>query len=196
MLETACRQLCAWNAAGFPDLYVSVNLSVKQFNQPDLVDRLTEIIGESGARPDEPQDRDHREQPDEGPGRGAPARWRRSRSATLGILIAIDDFGAGYSSLSYLSELPVDILKIDGSFVMNLYTQRHNPKIVNTIIALAYSLHLDVVAEGVETEAQLQYLATNDCKLFQGYYFGKPVAVPDLELRLEKKPGVDAGRKR
>ena len=174
VLETACRQLCAWNEAGFPDLHVSVNLSVKQFNQPDLVDHLTQIVRRSGARPDnlriEITESSLMKDPDE-----ARRKMEAIKKANLGIRIAIDDFGAGYSSLSYLSELPVDMLKIDGSFVMNLYTQRHNPKIVNTIIALAYSLHMDVVAEGVETEAQLQYLATNECRLFQGYYFGKPV---------------------
>ncbi len=187
VLKTACRQLAAWNAAGFPDFYVSVNLSVKQFNQSDLVERLTEIVRQSGARPEnlriEITESSLMRDPDE-----ARRKMEEIKKANPGIRIAIDDFGAGYSSLSYLSELPVDMLKIDGSFVMNLYTQRHNPKIVNTIIALANSMHMDVVAEGVETEAQLQYLADNDCKLFQGYYFSKPVPVGDLERKLEEKP--------
>ncbi len=193
VLETACRQLGAWNSAGFPNFYVSVNLSVKQFNQPDLVDRLTAIISESGARPENLRIEITESSLMKGQ-EEARLKMQEIKKRNPGILIAIDDFGAGYSSLSYLSELPVDILKIDQSFVMNLYTQRHNPKIVNTIIALAVSLHLDVVAEGVETEAQLQYLATNECKLFQGYYFGKPVAVADLEQSLAKKSVKSSGR--
>jgi PAS domain S-box-containing protein len=183
-LETACRQLQAWNAAGFPDLYVSVNLSVKQFNQPDLVERTTAIIRRSGVKSEnlriEITESSLVTDPDD-----ASEKMHAIKKENPGIKIAIDDFGAGYSSLSYLSELPVDMLKIDQSFVMNLFTQRQNPKIVSAVIALAESLHMDLVAEGVESEAQLHFLATKGCRIFQGYYFGKPMPGPDLERRLE-----------
>lgn len=183
VLRSACEQLLVWNKSGPPDFYVSVNLSVKQFGQPDLVERLTQTIKESGIDAAnlkiEITESCLMKDPDE-----TRRRMTEIKERNPGIRIAIDDFGAGYSSLSYLSELPVDTLKIDQSFVMNLYTSRHNPKIVNTILALAYSLHLDVIAEGVETEAQLHYLSTKECGLFQGYYFAKPMPANEIEDRL------------
>jgi len=102
-----------------------------------------------------------------------------------GIRIAIDDFGTGYSSLSYLSEFPVDILKIDRSFVMNLNRQT-NKKIINTIIALGHSLDLEIVAEGVETKEQLDYLAKNNCRVYQGYLFHPPLAVRAVNALLRQ----------
>ena len=106
-----------------------------------------------------------------------------------GIRIAIDDFGTGYSSLSYLSEFPVDILKIDQSFVINMY-KKGTTKIINTIITLGNSLLMDVIAEGVETKNQLEYLLSKKCKSFQGFYFGKPVSATALTemLKTYKRP--------
>ena len=184
VLRSVCRQLRLWNSGELSQFYLSVNLSAKQFNQPDMVDQLTAIIAESGVDPAnlriEVTESCLLEDPDE-----ARQRMQQIKDRNPGIRIAIDDFGAGYSSLSYLSELPVDVLKIDQSFVTNLYTSRHNPKIVNTILALALSLHLDVIAEGVETEAQLHYLATKECGLFQGFYFARPMPPEELEERLK-----------
>ena len=149
---------------------MSANLSVKQFNRNDLVDKLTTIISDAEVDP-----RNLRIEITESCLLEDPSEARRKmeeiKERNPGIRIAIDDFGAGYSSLSYLSVLPVDVVKIDQSFVTNLYTQRHNPKIVNTILALADSLHIDTIAEGVETEEQLHYLATKQCKHFRDMIF-------------------------
>jgi EAL domain-containing protein (putative c-di-GMP-specific phosphodiesterase class I) len=105
-----------------------------------------------------------------------------------GIRIAIDDFGTGYSSLSTLSDFPVDILKIDQSFVVNMDRQ-HNTKIINTIISLGKSLMMDVVAEGVESRKQLDYLVSRECRSFQGFYFGKALTAEALtQLLKSRKP--------
>jgi PAS domain S-box-containing protein len=186
VLRAVCQQLAAWNAGTLPDFYVSVNLSAKQFNQPGMVEQLTAIIRESGANPANLKLEVTESCLLEDPGE-ARRRMEQIKEENAGIRIAIDDFGAGYSSLSYLSDLPVDMLKIDQSFVANLYTSRHNPKIVNTILALAFGLHLDVIAEGVETKEQLHYLATKDCTLFQGFYFAKPMPAAELEKMIGER---------
>jgi EAL domain-containing protein (putative c-di-GMP-specific phosphodiesterase class I) len=107
------------------------------------------------------------------------------KEANQGIRFAIDDFGTGYSSLSYLSNFPADMLKIDRSFVTKL-TEKNNTKIVNAIISLAQSLELELVAEGIETEEQLNYLKERNCKTFQGYYFTKPVPAKEISNLLSE----------
>jgi EAL domain-containing protein (putative c-di-GMP-specific phosphodiesterase class I) len=106
-----------------------------------------------------------------------------------GIRIAIDDFGTGYSSLAYLSDFPFDLLKIDRHFVINL-NKGQNARIVNAILALARNLHMDVVAEGVETLDQFRYLSSQDCQTFQGYYFAKPMAAEQLSRLLSEYSGA------
>ena len=107
----------------------------------------------------------------------------------LGVRISMDDFGTGYSSLSYLSELPFYELKIDQRFVRNLFLDRKNKVIATAIIAMAQSLHLRVLAEGVENRDQLEFLCAHNCTMFQGYYFSRPVSASDLEqLLAEQKP--------
>jgi len=106
-----------------------------------------------------------------------------------GIRIAIDDFGTGYSSLAYLSDFPFDLLKIDRHFVINL-NKGQNARIVNAILALARNLHMDVVAEGVETVDQFRYLSSQDCQTFQGYYFAKPMAAEQLSRLLSEHSGA------
>jgi len=185
VLETACTDLHYWNTHGNPDLYISVNLSVKQFNQVNIVDKLCKTIEKSGINrknlkieitessivknPTESRD-----------------KIEEIKRRNKGIQIAIDDFGTGYSSLSYLSEFPVDTLKIDRSFVINLDKQK-NTKIINTIIALAHSLNMEVIAEGVETKDQLAYLTSRNCRTFQGFYFGKAVLAEKIGELLKKR---------
>ncbi|HYN20762.1 MAG TPA: EAL domain-containing protein, partial [Thermoanaerobaculia bacterium] len=101
----------------------------------------------------------------------------------LGIKIAIDDFGTGYSSLSYLTTLPIDTLKVDRSFVSGLGTDRGSAEITSAVIALAHSLNLDVVAEGVETETQLEVLRSQGCNKVQGYLFSAPIPAADCRIR-------------
>ena len=183
VFETACHQLKTWNSEGFEDLYVSINLSVKQFSQEHIVDKLSKIIARTGIKPKnlkiEITESSIMPDPTE-----ARLKMEELKKRHPGIRIAIDDFGTGYSSLSYLSDFPVDILKIDQSFVINM-SKKGNTKIINTIITLGNSLLMDVIAEGVETKAQLEYLVSKSCKSFQGFYFGKPVSASALTQMLK-----------
>jgi PAS domain S-box-containing protein len=183
VFETACHQLNTWNSEGFEDLYVSINLSVKQFSQEHIVDKLSKIIARTGIKPKnlkiEITESSIMPDPTE-----ARLKMEELKKRHPGIRIAIDDFGTGYSSLSYLSDFPVDILKIDQSFVINM-SKKGNTKIINTIITLGNSLLMDVIAEGVETKAQLEYLVSKSCKSFQGFYFGKPVSATALTQMLK-----------
>jgi len=183
VFETACHQLKTWNSEGFEDLYVSINLSVKQFSQEHIVDKLSKIIARTGIKPKnlkiEITESSIMPDPTE-----ARMKMEELKKRHPGIRIAIDDFGTGYSSLSYLSDFPVDILKIDQSFVINM-SKKGNTKIINTIITLGNSLLMDVIAEGVETKAQLEYLISKSCKSFQGFYFGKPVSASALTQMLK-----------
>jgi PAS domain S-box-containing protein len=188
VFETACRQLSVWNSDGFEDLYVSINLSVKQFSQEHIIDKLSSIIEHTKISPKnlkiEITESSIMPDPKE-----ARLKMEQLKARHPGIRIAIDDFGTGYSSLSYLSDFPVDILKIDQSFVINMY-KKGTTKIINTIITLGNSLLMDVIAEGVETKSQLEYLLSKKCKSFQGFYFGKPVSAAALTemLKTYKRP--------
>ncbi len=186
VLETACTNLHYWNAHGSPDLYVSVNLSVKQFNQINIVDKLCKTVERTGIDPKnlkiEITESSIVKNPSE-----AREKIEEIKRRNRGIRIAIDDFGTGYSSLSYLSEFPVDTLKIDQTFVINLDKQK-NTKIINTIIALAHSLNMEVIAEGVETKDQFSYLTSKKCQTFQGFYFGKAVPSEKITELLKKSP--------
>jgi diguanylate cyclase (GGDEF)-like protein/PAS domain S-box-containing protein len=172
VLEEACRQAAAWHLTSGGDLAVSVNLSVKQFSQPDLVEQVDGALRQSGLPSRllklEVTESMVMENTD-----GAIALLRRLKA--LGVHIAIDDFGTGYSSLSYLLRLPADTLKIDRSFVSGTGDAGRNVSIVRTVVSLANSLGLGVVAEGVETEEQRALLADLGCPLAQGYLFSPAV---------------------
>lgn len=179
VLRTACEQIRAWRAEGY-ELQVAVNLSARQFRQTNLAQTINQILLESGVPPEyleiEITESDVMENAE-----GAIATLDELKGK--GINISIDDFGTGYSSLSYLKRFPLDILKIDRSFVRDIPSNGDDAAIVEAIIALARSLEIKVVAEGVETESQVEFLNRSGCDFAQGYFFSPPVG-PDEVPRL------------
>jgi EAL domain-containing protein (putative c-di-GMP-specific phosphodiesterase class I) len=171
VLETACLQAVAWNAAGISPLRVAVNLSTRQFWQQDIVQTVSHALAKTGCDPSwlelEITEGIIMERPEE-------AATALKTLTGMGITIAIDDFGTGYSSLAYLKRFPIQSLKIDRSFVLDIATDPDDASIVSAVIALAHSLNLQVVAEGVEEESQLSFLRMQKCNLVQGYYFYRP----------------------
>ncbi len=179
VLEAACTQLAKWaTRPGLAGLTVAVNVSARQFRAPDFADRVLAIIAASGANPrrlkleltesllvHDFDDLIH----------------KVSRMKVSGVGFALDDFGTGYSSLAYLKRLPLDQLKIDRSFVRDVLTDPNDAAIARSIVALAHSLELCVVAEGVDTQAQRDFLASAGCDAYQGYFFSPPLPVGDFE---------------
>jgi EAL domain-containing protein (putative c-di-GMP-specific phosphodiesterase class I) len=184
VLETACAQLKAWQQeCNTSNLTLSVNVSAHQFRQADFVDQVLATIKRHAINPGllkleltesifltEIND--------------TIAAMNTLRKA--GVRFSLDDFGTGYSSLQYLKRLPLDQLKIDRSFVSDITVNSSDKTIVRTIIAMAHSLELDVIAEGVETEEQQQILLRSGCIYYQGYLFGKPVPIEQFNALLER----------
>ena len=179
VLRTACAQQKKWANQGKKLIDVSVNLSAKQFSQENFVDVVRQIIADTNANPNmivleitESLLLDSES--------NVVSKLEQLRE--MGFCISIDDFGTGYSSLSYLQKLPINELKIDRSFVKDIATELDDGTIAKTIIALAKNLKLNVIAEGVEDQPQLEFLLNQGCERIQGYYFGKPVPAEDLLL--------------
>ena len=172
VLRTACRQLRAWQSAGHDDLSVAVNLSTAGFMQPRLVSQLATLMDETGIRPErleiEVTELTLMDSIDTAAG-----VIRKLNEA--GIRISVDDFGTGYSSLNYLQRLPISSIKIDRSFTGFITSDTDIATIVRGIIAMAHATGLEVIAEGVETGAQLAFLRKLQCDQFQGYYFSEPL---------------------
>jgi diguanylate cyclase (GGDEF)-like protein/PAS domain S-box-containing protein len=179
-LGEACRRLKAWKANLPPDrdLFMSVNLSIKQFVQPKLVEDIAAMLKELDLAPTNLKLEITESVVMEDP---VAAVEMLQRMKDLGIRLAIDDFGTGYSSLSYLHRFPLDMVKIDRSFISGVSDAANGMEITRTIMPLARNLHLDVVAEGVETAEQVQELKKMDCKYAQGFYFSKPLAADEAE---------------
>jgi diguanylate cyclase (GGDEF)-like protein/PAS domain S-box-containing protein len=171
VLRTACRQLARFHAAD-PTLTMSVNLSVRQLESDDVIGHVRAALEESGVAPAALT-----LEITEGLliAEGAPMVHRLGELKALGVKLAIDDFGTGFSSLGYLQHLPVDIIKIDRSFVEGLNGHGSQMALVNTIIRLSEALRLETVAEGVETASQLAALRSMECRYAQGYYFARPL---------------------
>lgn len=176
-LHTACAQTRAWQEQGFDDLYVSVNLSSRQFRGNNLVQQVQAALaaGELDARHLVLELTESMLLTDV-----ENTIYVMQNLHTLGIRFALDDFGTGYSSLHYLKRFPIDVLKIDQSFVRDISTDPDDAAIVRAIITMAHSLGDSVIAEGVETAEQLQFLKANDCDAVQGYYLGRPVPAADF----------------
>ena len=176
VLRTACAQLAHWRAAGFPELRLSVNLSVRQFRDKNLIHTMSSALRAADIEAHCLDLEITESILVEGPG---PLDTLRELSG-LGVEFSIDDFGTGYSSLSYLKRLPIDTLKIDKSFVHDMPGDADDTAIVIAIIAMAHSLGMRVVAEGVETQEQRQFLHTQGCDAMQGYYFSKPLPPEEI----------------
>lgn len=183
VLEKAMQQNLAWQRQGLPLLPMAVNLSALQVHQHDFVSKLVSRM----ARLDYPASRLELELTEGVVMEGAtPVRRCFEQLRTLGVKISIDDFGTGYSNLGYLSRFPLDILKIDRSFVTNIHQQQDNQQIVRAIVQLARSLSLPLVAEGVETEEELAFVEDLGVEVVQGYYFSRPLPADELLQYLER----------
>jgi diguanylate cyclase (GGDEF)-like protein len=184
VLRAACKQARAWQAAGLPDIHIAVNLSTLQFKQPDFAGLVLDILKENGLDPALGTiELELTESLLMNNAAGAVETLVKLRQA--GIHFSIDDFGTGYSSLSYLKRFPISSLKIDQSFVRDLSSSSEDEAIVAAIIALGHSLGLNVIAEGVETTAQLDQLRNKGCNEMQGFLFSRPVPAADMTQLLQ-----------
>ena len=182
VLCEACRQACAWQAQGLAPISLSVNVSAIDFRQRGFVASIEQILAETGLDPTllelEITEGVLMQNVDT-----TVATLRAIKD--LGVRLAIDDFGTGYSSLSYLRRFPIDVLKIDQSFVRDLSTDSNDAALVGAIISLGRSLNLNIIAEGVETLAQLAFLKAQQCEEVQGYLFSKAVDPQTFALLLK-----------
>jgi diguanylate cyclase (GGDEF)-like protein/PAS domain S-box-containing protein len=183
VLRTACEQLKLWHALGIDVPRLAINLSAKQFRQKTLAQTVTRILDETGIAPRfvelEITESLLMEKTDE-------VIQTLRQLSDIGLGISIDDFGTGYSSLSYLKRFPIDTLKIDRSFVMDIATDPDDAAIVTAIISMAHSLQMQVIAEGVETAEQLAFLRKHGCDVYQGFYFSDPLAAAEVEAMLDR----------
>ncbi|HHJ4203731.1 TPA: EAL domain-containing protein, partial [Aeromonas veronii] len=182
--ETACKQIVSWeNNAEMNNLTIAVNVSARQFSQPNFVEEVLTILKETGANPfrlkleltesmlvEDIED----------------IIIKMTLLRDVGVSFSLDDFGTGYSSLSYLKRLPLDQLKIDQGFVKNILIDSNDAAIAKMVVALGLSLNLNVIAEGVELEAQRDYLAQLGCHTYQGYLFNCPLPLNELEKLYNK----------
>ncbi len=191
VLRTACAQAKAWQDQGLPALVMAVNLSPRQFRQGQIARQVAEVLGETGL----PAGCLELEITESLLVDGADTSVLSALEAlkALGVTLAIDDFGTGYSSLSYLKRFPIDTLKIDQSFVRGITSDPDDASLVQAIIAIARSLRLNVIAEGVETEAQLDYLRRHDCDHMQGYYFSRPLPAEQCAALVRSGSGLPCG---
>jgi diguanylate cyclase (GGDEF)-like protein/PAS domain S-box-containing protein len=184
VLERACAQIAEWSTR--PErshLSIAVNVSVRQFRHPDFVDEVMSAIAESGIEPHKLE----LELTESLLADGIEVTVAKMGSLKdMGVTLSLDDFGIGYSSLSYLKRLPLDQLKIDREFVKDILTDANDAAIARTIVGLAQSLGLGVIAEGVETHAQRLFLAQQGCHAYQGYLFCKPLPIEQLERFMDE----------
>lgn len=173
VVRAACKQIASWHRQGCTPVPVAVNISAKQFNQRGLTASIEAALRDNEVDGHlleiELTESTAMQNPDE-------AIVVLSTLKGLGVRIAIDDFGTGHSSLSYLKRLPIDVLKIDRSFIIGLPSNDNDASITKAIITMAHSLGMEVVAEGVENEEQLRFLAENGCDQGQGFLFARPVS--------------------
>ncbi|QYF92707.1 EAL domain-containing protein [Massilia sp. PAMC28688] len=184
VLGEACRQAVRWLAAGLPPMHMAVNVSARQFRKAGFASDVAASLAASGMAPalleleiTESMMMDNVEE-------AVQTLVELKRS---GVKLSIDDFGTGYSSLSSLRHFPLDFLKIDQSFVRDMLSDRNGEAIVRSIIALGHSLNFEIIAEGVETAPQLEYLRASGCDEMQGYFYSRPLAAPALEALVRER---------
>jgi len=185
--EWVLKKACEWRKQAGETLQIdhscniSVNISSKQFQCHHLAESIQQILQETGIPPQQLEleitESSLMQNIDD-------AQKTLQKIKAMGVSVAIDDFGTGYSSLAYLKTFPIDTLKIDQMFIRNICTDSANAAIANTIINLAHNLNLNVIAEGVDSEEKLQYLQTQGCHQFQGFYFSKPLLPEQLPQRI------------
>jgi diguanylate cyclase (GGDEF)-like protein len=183
VIRSACAQNKAWQRAGLPPIRIAVNLSARQLTDPNLVDSIADVLRETELDPafleieitesSVMADVEH-----------SISVLRKLKE--LGVQLSVDDFGTGYSSLSYLKRFPIDVLKIDQSFVRDVESDPDSAAIVLSIISLAHNLRLHVIAEGVEEGTQLAYLQGHACDFMQGYHFSRPLPAGQFEILLQE----------
>lgn len=177
VLEQACRQTAAWVRSGYDQLRLAVNLSARQFNQPDLVEQVVRVLDETGLDPG----RLELEITESTAMVNLDATSETLRRLhARGLSLSLDDFGTGYSSLSYLRRFAIDVLKIDRSFIKDLDSKSEEAAITQAIVSMAHTMRLKVIAEGVETKAQLEFLRGLGCDYGQGFLFSPPLNASDL----------------
>lgn len=188
VLTEACRQAAAWRSRfldGVDEFGVAVNISARELAEPSLVDAIAEILASTGLPPHWL----HLEVTETAIITDLDASERHLRAIkALGVKLAVDDFGVGYGSMTYLSRFPIDIVKIDRSFVTSIAEQSAAQSVAGGIVLLARSLGMQTVAEGVETTAQADVLRRIDCDLAQGWLFGRPETPADIGARLRHRP--------
>ena len=177
VLREGCRQARAWQDEGLPPMRIAINISAVELRSKDFVAGVRAILTETGLEP-RYLELELTESFLMQDSQATAAVLQDLKE--LGVQLALDDFGTGYSSLSYLKRFPIDILKIDQSFVRDLTTDADDASIVSAVISMGKSLHMRVVAEGVETREQLEFLQEHNCPEGQGYYFGHPVVAGDI----------------
>ncbi len=182
-LREACRANKSWQDQGYNPISVAVNISPKQFRHQDITQLIASVLEETGLEPrylemeiTETAVMDNVET----------AASKLNDIQKMGVDISVDDFGTGYTSISYLKQFPIAVLKIDQSFIRGIPHNQNDIAITSAVIALAHSLSMKVVAEGVETAEQLQFLADNNCDVVQGYYLSRPLPEAKIILQLTK----------
>jgi diguanylate cyclase (GGDEF)-like protein len=193
VLKSAVDQCLAWRAAGLPTVPVAVNLSARQFHRTDIVGCVDSVVRDAELAPGDLELELTETMSVQSPERSADLM---ARLRDLGVTLSIDDFGTGYSSLSYLKRLPVDKIKIDRSFVQDMHQSAESLAMVKAIIAMAHSLHLKVIAEGVELQEQLDGLRAAGCDQIQGFYYSKPLGADACAdyLRRHARGGAPAAQ--
>ncbi len=186
ILETSCRQWRTWKEQGLPPLTMAVNVSINQFMDEQYLTHVRRIIDETGMDPNYLE----LEITENIPFASSYASHVVQELFDMGVRLSIDDFGTGYSSLQYLKKLPIHTLKIDQSFIQELPHSSSDASIVQTILSMAKHMHLQVIAEGVETMEQLAFLQQHHCHAAQGYYFSKPLALMEIEELLTRSQAV------